>query len=267
MSLRELFKSKIPVIGVIHLNPTPGSPCYDGNMKKIYDQALKEAETYREHGLHALCVENFRDYPFFPDTLPPESIAALAAIGRDIKQYSDLPVGVNALRNDALSAMAIATAIQGDFIRVNIHMGAAVADQGIIEGKSYRTLRLRSALRSNVKVFADIHVKHASPLVTTDLQTEISDTIHRGLSDALIVSGTQTGKPVDIDFLKTVKTNTSVPVYIGSGITHENLEMYADIADGFFVGSCFKYDGKANNYVDETRVAKFMDLYKKFIEH
>lgn len=46
----------------------------------------------------------------------------MAAVTREIVKTTCLPVGVNALRNDAGAAMAIATATEAQFIRVNVHM-------------------------------------------------------------------------------------------------------------------------------------------------
>ncbi len=50
------------------------------------------------------------------------------------------------------------------FIRVNIHMNAVVSEQGVIQGNSHETLRLRNHLKSSVLIFADVGVKHAAPL-------------------------------------------------------------------------------------------------------
>src|SRR5262249_40138922 len=156
--------------------------------------------------------------PFYPHQLPAETIAAIAAVTREIVRAVDVPVGVNALRNDAQAAMAIATATEADFMRINVHMGAVVADQGLIEGSSHTTLRLRAALRSHVLIFADVGVKHATPLVAArDLATEARDVTERGLADALIVSGDYTGeatRPEDVDL---VRQHTTLPVLIGSG--------------------------------------------------
>ena len=55
-------------------------------------------------------------------------------LASQIVRMARIPVGVNALRNDAQAAMAIATATEADFIRVNVHMGTVVSDQGIIQG-------------------------------------------------------------------------------------------------------------------------------------
>lgn len=131
-TFQKLFSIQKPVIGVIHLLALPGAPLYDGNIAKVYDQALKEVKIFKNNGVNGIIIENFRDKPFFPDRLPAETIAALAAIGREVKNNVSMPVGINALRNDAESSMAIAVAIQADFIRVNVHMNAVVSEQGII---------------------------------------------------------------------------------------------------------------------------------------
>ena len=39
-----------------------------------------------------------------------------------------------------------------------------LTDQGLIEGNAYDTLRFRQQICPRVKIFADVHVKHAVPL-------------------------------------------------------------------------------------------------------
>src|SRR5215472_16236412 len=134
MTFKDLFTSPKPLIACIHLLPLPGSPRYAGTMRAVYDTALAEAAIFARHAIDGLIVENFRDMPFYPRKLPAETLAALA---RDIVKTAQVPVGVNALRNDAEAAMAIATATEADFMRINVHMGAVVADQGIIQGTSH----------------------------------------------------------------------------------------------------------------------------------
>jgi len=75
-----------------------------------------------------------------------------------------LPIGFNVLRNDAQAALAICAACGGSFIRVNIHTGAMLTDQGLIEGAAFHTLRFRRAICPSAQIFADVHVKHAVPL-------------------------------------------------------------------------------------------------------
>ena len=262
MTFSDIFPDRKPVIGCIHLLSLPGSPRYSGDLKKIFATALAEAEIYKLNGLDGLIIENFRDHPFYPGALPPETVAAMAAIAREVVNSFDGPVGINALRNDAEAAMAIATASGADFIRVNVHTGAAVTDQGVIEGKAHETLRLRKNLHSEVLVFADVHVKHASPLGNRSIEQETIENTERGMANGLIVSGTGTGMETALADVKVVKQNSHLPVLIGSGTTIDNIHELHLLADGFIVGSFFKKDGKAVNEVDPDRVKKFMDRYK-----
>jgi membrane complex biogenesis BtpA family protein len=265
MNFIELFGSKKPLIACIHLKALPGAPNYKGSMLEVIDAALTETEIFSRNGISALIVENFRDNPFYPGSLPPETTAAMAVVVHEVKKAFPGPVGVNALRNDAQAALAITLASKADFIRVNVHTGAMLTDQGIIQGKAHETLRTRKRLGLNTLILADARVKHASPLGTLSLEEEVNDAVERGLADAIIVSGPATGAPVDPDELQRVNKCTSKPVLIGSGITPENLEILATQADGFIVGSYFKREGKAVNDVDETRVERMAQTYVRII--
>lgn len=262
MNFKDLFPTRKPLIGCIHLASLPGSPGYEGSMKKVIETALWEAELYNKYGVDGLIVENFRDNPFYPDKLPPETIAAMTSVTCEIVRTFTRPVGVNALRNDARAALAIATASGAYFIRVNIHIGAAITDQGIIEGKAHETLRLRKLLNDQVLIFADVAVKHASPLGNRTIVDETKDLTLRGMADAIIVTGNQTGGQADTNDLKKVLENTFLPVLIGSGITDDNLSEYFNLANGFIVGSYFKKEGKTSSQVEENRIQKFTAVFQ-----
>jgi hypothetical protein len=262
MRFQDLFGKKKPVIGCVHLLPLPGAPRFAGDMRAVHDAALNEADIFKRQGVHGLIIENFRDQPFYPGRVPAETVAALAAVTREIVKATSLPVGVNVLRNDALSAIAIAAAAEAHFIRVNVHMGAVVCEQGVIQGASHETLRLRAALRSQALIFADVGVKHATPLAGRGLPAETKDLTERGMADAIIVSGELTGaetKPEEVDI---VAAHTHLPILIGSGTTPENLHKVFSKADGFIVGSYFKKGGRGKNRVEEKRVKAFMRKLK-----
>jgi membrane complex biogenesis BtpA family protein len=262
MTFQDLFGRKKPLIACIHLLPLPGAPRFTGDMRAVYGAALEEANIFRRRGVDGLIVENFRDKPFYPGRVPAETVAALAAVTREIVTATGLPVGVNALRNDALSAMAVAAAAEAHFIRVNVHMGAVVSEQGVIQGASHETLRLRAALRSPVLIFADVGVKHAAPLADRGLPAETRDLTERGMADAVIVSGELTGaetRPEDVDL---VAAHTHLPILIGSGTTPENLPNVFSKADGFIVGSYFKKGGRGENRVEPRRVEAFVKKFK-----
>ncbi len=258
--MQSLFNNQKPIIPTIHLPALPGAPLYNGDLDTIYQQAYNEALIFQKHGANALIIENFNDCPFYPNNVPAETIAAMAAISREIRNAITIPLGINVLRNDAIAAMAIAASVDAEFIRVNIHTGAMLTDQGIIQGLAYKTLRLKQSLKSQALIFADVAVKHASSLTDRDITLDVDDLCVRGLADAIIVSGNLTGKPADIENLTYVKNHTTCPVLIGSGITLENINDYKPLADGFIVGSYFKFEGQAKNHVDEKRVKQFFSF-------
>src|SRR4026208_1721873 len=84
MTFNDLFGSKKPIIGVLHLLALPGAPLYDGAMQKVYDQALPRLDIFKRNAVDAVIVENFRDVPYYPGRVPAETIAALAAVSREI---------------------------------------------------------------------------------------------------------------------------------------------------------------------------------------
>jgi uncharacterized protein len=251
---QDIFSKQKPLIGCIHLLPLPGAPLYDGDLDAVYSVALQEAAVFECEGYDGLIIENFRDMPFYPLRIPAETIAAMTAVAREIINQVQIPIGINALRNDGESAMAIATAVKARFIRVNVHMNAVVADQGILQGLSHLTVRLRKQLFSDVLIFADVGVKHAKALVDRGLDIETRDLAERGLADAVIVSGDRTGMEARIEDLILVKGATALPILIGSGITPSNLEKYVAHADGFIVGSYVKQGGYAYNPIDPVRI-------------
>jgi membrane complex biogenesis BtpA family protein len=180
----------------------------------------------------------------------------MAAAGRAIRQAVQLPIGFNVLRNDACAALALCAVCGGEFIRVNVHTGAMLTDQGLIEGNAYETLRYRQRLCPQVAIFADVHVKHAVPLGNCTIEDTARDTVERGLVDALIVSGAGTGLSADLaDVERVRRTARSVKILLGSGVTIENVRDFLPSADGFIVASSLKLDGRLSNPVDPKRVA------------
>ena len=255
--MKSLFRTHPKIlIGVVHLQPLPGSPRWRGDWEAVVDFAVNDARAYERGGAHALFIENFGDVPFTKGAVAPETIAAMAAAGRAIRQAVKLPIGFNVLRNDARAALALCAVCGGAFIRINVHTGAMLTDQGLIEGNAYETLRYRQRLCPETRIFADVHVKHAVPLGNWTIEDAARDTMERGLVDALIVSGAGTGLATDLaDVERVRRTCPASKILLGSGVTVENVRDFLPLADGFIVGSSLKVNGKLSNPIDAKRVA------------
>ena len=252
-----LFKATHKLLlGVVHLRPLPGSPRWGGDLREVIKIAVADAVAYERGGAHAVFIENFGDVPFTKSKVDPETIAAMTAAGCAIRDAMKLPIGFNVLRNDAQAALALCAACDGSFIRVNVHCGAMLTDQGLIEGDAYHTLRYRESICPGAEIFADIHVKHAVPLGNWSIEDSANDTAERGLADALIVSGVGTGQAADIEDVERVRRACpKAKLLLGSGVTVANVKNYLRFADGVIVGSSLKRGGKLANPVDPKRVA------------
>jgi membrane complex biogenesis BtpA family protein len=228
-------------------------------MAAIVESALKDARALAEGGVDAIMVENFGDVPFAKDAVEPHTIAAMTRAIAEIAREVSLPIGVNVLRNDATSAMAIASVCGAAMIRVNVHTGAMLTDQGIVEGRAKETLALRRRLGSNVLILADVHVKHARPLADVPIDEAAADAVERGLADALIVTGSRTGAGVDRERLRRVRSSAAAPVLVGSGVTAGTIAELRAECDGVIVGSWLKVDGSVGAPVDVERVRRLVE--------
>jgi membrane complex biogenesis BtpA family protein len=244
------------LLGVVHLGPLPGAPRWRGDLEAVIRLAVNDARSFERGGADALFIENFGDVPFTKTSVGPETIAAMAAAGCAVRAAVKLPLGFNVLRNDARAALALCAACGGSFIRVNVHSGAMLTDQGLIEGNAFDTLRYRQGVSPDAQIFADVHVKHAVPLGNWTIADSARDTIERGLADALIVSGAGTGLAADLADVERVRSACpKAKILLGSGVTLANARDFLPLADGFIVGTSLKAGGKLANPVDPKRVA------------
>lgn len=266
MDLYQLFKTRQPIIGVVHLLPLPTSPRWGGNLKAVVERAEQEAAALASSGVNGIIVENFFDAPFSKNQVDPAVVSAMTVIVQRIQNLVTLPIGLNVLRNDAKSGMAIASCVKAQFIRVNVLTGVMATDQGLIEGIAYELLRYRRELDCDVKILADVLVKHARPLSSPNLTVAVKDTIERGLADAVILSGWATGSPPNKEDLELAREAANgTPVFIGSGANWENIATLMQAADGVIVSSSLKRRGLIEQPIDPIRVSQFVEAARRNI--
>jgi len=247
------------LIGMVHLGPLPGAPRYSGDLDGIVSAAVQDAEALANSGFDALMIENFGDVPFFSDDVPKITIAAMTRAAAAVHRHVDLPFGVNVLRNDGLGALAVAAASGAAFIRINVLSGLMYTDQGPITGKAAEIARARDGLAPGVAILADVFVKHAAPPPGLTLEQAAEDLVARGLADAVIVSGTSTGRPVDPASLEAARRAVGdTPLLVGSGAAEHNVSALLAVADGVIAGTSLKHDGVTTNPVDPDRAARFV---------
>jgi uncharacterized protein len=264
VDLHQLFNTRTPIIGVVHLLPLPTSARWGGSLKAVIERAEQEATALASGGVDGIIVENFFDAPFTKNQVDPAVVSAMTVVVQRIQNLVTVPVGLNVLRNDGRSAIAIASCVNAQFIRVNVLTGVMATDQGLIEGEAHQLLRYRRELGSDVKIFADVLVKHARPLSSPNLTVAVKDTIERGLADAVILSGWATGSPPDQEDLELATAAAAgTPVFIGSGASWENVGTLLQAADGVIVSSSLKRHGQIQQRIDPIRVSQFVEAARR----
>jgi hypothetical protein len=250
------------LVGVVHLLPLPDSPRYAGDLRAVVASAERDAHALAAAGFDGIVVENFGDAPFVPGRVSPVTVAALTACALAVRAAApNAALGINVLRNDAEAALAVAIASSAEMIRVNVHTGARVTDQGLIEGRAHETVRLRRALGAErVALLCDVDVKHSAPLAARPIGEEAHDLASRGLADAVLVTGSGTGRGADRHDLDAVLAAVEVPVLVASGVTIETL---GDVraAHGVIVGSCLRANGRAGEPVDVDAARRFAEAF------
>ena len=196
--------------------------------------------------------------PYFARRVPAETVAALALALRVVGAAAPgLSLGVNVLRNDARAGLGLCAATGATFLRINVHTGAAVADQGLLVGRAARTLRERARLCPAVQLLCDVHVKHATPAGPRDAGGGGG---RRAASVGWPTRWSSRARPPDgapaVERLIEARAAIGdAPLLVGSGLEPGNAAALLAHADGAIVGTCLKRDGRIDEPVDPERVA------------
>ncbi len=262
---RSIFKTSLPVIGMIHLQSLPGTPGNVLSPSQIIDKALAEAETLKSAGIDSIMIENMHDVPYLNGSVGHEISTLMAIIAYEIKKLTHLPVGMQILAGANKEALAASKAAGIDFIRVEGFVFAHVADEGFINAQAGELLRYRKQIAADhIAVFTDIKKKHSSHAITGDISlVDTAKAAQFFLSDGVVVTGHHTGSPASVVDLKALKSGLDFPVIVGSGLTLENVANYVSLCDAMIVGSYFKDKGHWENDLNYDRVSKFMDRVRE----
>ena len=250
-------------IGVVHLKALPGSPSYENNLSEIYKSALEDSTALQNGGVDSIIIENFGDIPFAKNSISKLTLAHFTNIAKELSDSLNIDIGINVLRNDGESALSIADSINANFVRINILSGTMYTDQGIIEGKANKLIKLKNSLSNNIEIYADVFVKHAVPPIGYTIENQTEELLLRAGADKIIITGDGTGKEINFEQLQ--KLRGIVPkgqLAIGSGVNESNIENYKNVADILIIGTGFKVDQNIAKPIDVKSVEKLIKMIK-----
>ena len=260
--IESIFGVRRALVGMIHVQALPGTPHSQFSIDQVCDKAVKSAELLRNAGFHGLMIENMHDRPYLKRQVGPEIVAAMTAVGREVRRAASLPLGVQILGGANSAALATALACDADFVRVEAFVFSHVADEGLMNGDAGELLRYRRTIGADrVRIFADIKKKHASHAITEDIT--LVDSAHAAeffLADGVVVTGGATGRAADPAEVEAVGQAVGIPTLAGSGITPQNLGDFWS-ADAFIIGSVLKQQGIWSNPPDSARLDAMIQAF------
>lgn len=242
MSAPQLFDPGRPaVIAALHLPPLPSSnhPASQ-SIAQIREIAVRNAEKAVKAGVPALYIQDLGDFPLSPDP-QPHTVAVMAAVGSAIRQeFPSLVLGVCMMSHAAREPLAIAQAIEAQFVRIKVYVGTMVKAEGLVQGCAYDAIQYRSLINAeHVQILADVYDRTGQPLGRLPLVEEARQAAVFGRADGLVLTGFSMEE--SLGMLSEVRNaNFSTPILLGGGANVENIFAVLKLADGVIVSSAFK---------------------------
>ena len=255
------------LIGMVHVGALPGTPRGRLSVPQLAKEAAREASVLVKAGFGALLLENMHDAPYVAEGHGPEITAGMTAAALAIREaVGDVVMGVQVLARGEREALAVALAANCQFIRCENFVFSHVADEGLmVTASAGSLLRYRRQIGAQgVKIMCDLKKKHASHAITADVSLE--DAIHATEffgGDGVIVTGTATGKPVRIEDVRAARNASSLPVWVGSGVTPELIPTLVPLVDGLIVGSYLKKGGHWAGALDTKRCTQVLKAFER----
>ena len=257
--------SRPALVGMIHVHALPGTPRSQKSVGAVVEQAVREAKVLVAGGVDAIILENMHDVPYLNRVVGPEIVAAMTAVCGAVRQVADLPLGVQVLAGANQEATAVALAAGLQFVRCEGFVFSHVADEGLMaDADAGSLLRYRRMIGAeHVAVIADIKKKHSSHAITADVSlAEMAKAAVFAGADGVVVTGTATGEPTSPGDVGAVAEAVDEPVFVGSGVTPEQIPAMAKHADALIVGSYIKKDGHWANEPDPGRVQSLVTVLR-----
>ena len=195
--VQQMFGGFRALIGMVHVPALPGTPGGGRSVDDMAAAAVVEARRYQDAGFHGIGIENMHDRPYLKGGVGPEIVAAMTAIGREIRRAVSLPLGVQVLAGANREALAVALATGASFVRVE----GSSSPTSRTKGSSSRARASSSATagRSAPEPSRCSRTSRRSTRPTRSPRTWTSRRRARAaeffLADGLIVTGVASGRP------------------------------------------------------------------------
>jgi len=229
------------VIAALHLPPFPGAAHPDArSLREIRDYVLRNVETAVQAGVQGLYLQDLGDHPVAPH-VQPHVVAGVAAVGAAVRAaYPDLYLGVCLMSHGAREPLAVAQAIEAQFVRLKVYVGAMVKAEGLLQGCAYEAVQYRAQIHAEeIAILADVYDRTGEPLGRMPLAEEARQAATFGRADGLVLTGRSYDESESM-INEARAARLGVPLLIGGSVNEKNVAHALTIADSVIVSTAFK---------------------------
>jgi len=246
------------VIGMVHLDPLPGTPFHrDGSLPEIIEAAVAAARALQLGGADGCLIQSVdRVYPT-GEEVDPARVGAMALVVRAVVESTggEFSVGVHLLRNAARASLAVARVAGGSFVRADALVGRTLSANGIVQPDPLSVMAYRRSIDAfGIRMFADIDSMHYR-WTGRKSTAEVARYAVTAGADAVCVSHPDVNRTLDT--VASIRATTEVPIVIAGRTDHSNVTKLIQNAHGVFVGTCLKSD-RPGSPIDLEKVRRYV---------
>jgi len=241
MTALQLRGRQVRIIAALHLPPMLSAAQADGlPIKDVIAHARRNAAIALENGVDGLYIQDIGDHPH-ATTIQPHTIARVTAVGCALREaFPDAVLGVCLMAHGAQGPLAVAQAMEADFVRLKVYVGAMVKAEGMLEGCAYEAIQYRASIGAqHIRILADIYDRTGIPLAPAPLAEAARQAVVFGRADGLILTGRSFSETLEM-ISEVRRSKLPIPLLIGGGVGVENVAEALRTADGLIVSTALK---------------------------
>lgn len=271
INLIKVFRTKTPVIGMLHIDSLLGTKEYKG-LDYLVNRARKDIEALEGGGIDGILIENWKE-DAVGAFVAPETATSFAVVTYEIAKHIRVPFGINVLNNDYKVALSVASLTGASFVQLDVFIDHVMSDFQYSPMASQNPFEVhvdtddiqtyaQKLEAEDIPLFVSIQPKHYRLLEQRKtIEESAKQAVAAGTSGLLVTK--ETGVAPTLELIKRAKSAVpDTPVGIGSGFSSKNAEKYLSIADFAIVGTSTKVDGVTDNPVDPARVKELMSVVR-----
>lgn len=260
----SLLPGRKTVIGMIHLQPLPGTPFHEEEtFRNILRTAVASARALADGGADGCLIQTVDRVYTTEDASDPARTVAMGlitdAVVRAVADHREFVVGVQIMRNALTASLAVAKVAGGHFIRAGALVGMTLTPHGMVTADPLSVAEYRKRISAqSVGVVADVDSMHFRWFGGEKPTGEVARAARNMGADAVALGDPDEARTHElIDSVR--RAARGLPVLLAGHTHHENAARLLAEVDGAFVGTCLE-EGGWGGRIDADRVRAYVDI-------